>query len=101
MVFVIQSSTGADVLVMELCTGGSLFNLLDDPENTYGIEEKEFKQVLSDVGRLPLHNSHACATCSHIWFFTIVCCRLVCRRSKNTEARHSFYDTSRALSYSE
>lgn len=44
-----ESSTGADVLVMELCTGGSLFNLLDDPENAFGIEEKEFKQVLSDV----------------------------------------------------
>lgn len=25
------------VIVMELCTGGSLFNILDDPEHTYGI----------------------------------------------------------------
>ena len=24
---------------MELCTGGSLFNLLDDPENSYGLDE--------------------------------------------------------------
>ncbi len=27
---------------MELCTGGSLFNLLDDPENSYGLIEDEF-----------------------------------------------------------
>ena len=27
---------------MELCTGGSLFNLLDDPENSYGLDEDEF-----------------------------------------------------------
>ena len=27
---------------MELCTGGSLFNLLDDPENSYGLFEDEF-----------------------------------------------------------
>ncbi|CAH1116516.1 unnamed protein product [Phaedon cochleariae] len=34
------------VIVMELCTGGSLFNILDDPENTYGLEETEFLLVL-------------------------------------------------------
>ncbi|XP_043274284.1 serine/threonine-protein kinase TBK1 isoform X2 [Venturia canescens] len=34
------------VIVMELCTGGSLFNILDDPENTYGLAEKEFLLVL-------------------------------------------------------
>jgi TANK-binding kinase 1 len=38
------------VLVMDLCTGGSLFNILDDPENAYGIEESEFVSVLHDVG---------------------------------------------------
>lgn len=37
------------VLVMDLCTGGSLFNILDDPENAYGIEESEFVSVLHDV----------------------------------------------------
>ncbi|EEC12865.1 serine/threonine protein kinase, putative, partial [Ixodes scapularis] len=30
------------VLVMELCTGGSLFTLLDDPANSYGLEEQDF-----------------------------------------------------------
>ncbi|XP_037087416.1 inhibitor of nuclear factor kappa-B kinase subunit epsilon-like [Pollicipes pollicipes] len=34
------------VIVMELCTGGSLFNMLDDPENAYGLDEKEFFLVL-------------------------------------------------------
>jgi len=34
------------VIVMELCTGGSLFNLLDDPENSYGLAEDEFLLVV-------------------------------------------------------
>ena len=34
---------------MELCTGGSLFNLLDDPENSYGLDEDEFLLVLSHL----------------------------------------------------
>ncbi|XP_054168825.1 serine/threonine-protein kinase TBK1-like [Oppia nitens] len=37
------------VLVMELCTGGSLFNILDDPINYYGLDEKEFLLVLKHV----------------------------------------------------
>lgn len=37
------------VIVMELCTGGSLFNILDDPENTYGLEESEFLLVLAHL----------------------------------------------------
>ena len=36
---------------MELCTGGSLFNILDDPENTYGLGETDFKFVLEHLGR--------------------------------------------------
>lgn len=38
-----------NVIVMELCTGGSLFNILDDPENTYGVQEDEFLLVLSHL----------------------------------------------------
>ncbi|CAG0887990.1 unnamed protein product [Cyprideis torosa] len=34
------------VIVMELCTGGSLFNILDDPENAYGLGEEDFVLVL-------------------------------------------------------
>lgn len=37
------------VIVMELCTGGSLFNILDDPENTYGLSELEFRLVLEHL----------------------------------------------------
>lgn len=36
---------------MDLCTGGSLFNILDDPENAYGLDETEFLCVLRDVGQ--------------------------------------------------
>ena len=38
------------MIVMELCTGGSLFNILDDPENSHGLEEKEFLLVLHHLG---------------------------------------------------
>ena len=34
---------------MELCTGGSLFNLLDDPENSYGLDEVTNAYFLIDV----------------------------------------------------
>lgn len=34
---------------MELCSGGSLFTLLENPANAYGFTEDEFKQVLKDV----------------------------------------------------
>jgi len=44
-----EASTHSKALVMELCTGGSLFHLLDNPENAYGLEEEEFLHVLVDV----------------------------------------------------
>ena len=37
------------VIVMELCTGGSLFNILDDPENSNGLPEDEFLLVLKGL----------------------------------------------------
>ncbi|CAL1299225.1 unnamed protein product [Larinioides sclopetarius] len=37
------------VIVMELCDAGSLFTILDDPENSYGLEEEEFMRVLKDL----------------------------------------------------
>ncbi|RWS30647.1 serine/threonine-protein kinase TBK1-like protein [Leptotrombidium deliense] len=37
------------VLIMELCTAGSLFNILDDPLNSHGLEEKEFLAVLKHL----------------------------------------------------
>ena len=38
------------MIVMELCTGGSLYDVIDSPENAYGLSEAEFKQVIYDVG---------------------------------------------------
>jgi TANK-binding kinase 1 len=37
------------VIVMQLCTGGSLFNILDDPENSYGLNQQEFLLVLEHL----------------------------------------------------
>lgn len=48
--FILQQEGRGKVIVMELCTGGSLFNILDDPENSYGLEEGEFLLVLSHLG---------------------------------------------------
>ena len=38
-----------NVIIMELCTGGSLYDVIDSPDNAYGLNENEFKQVMSDV----------------------------------------------------
>ena len=36
---------------MELCTGDSLYEVINSPENAYGLSEAEFKQLISDVGK--------------------------------------------------
>ena len=36
---------------MELCTGGSLYEVIDSPENAYGLCEAEFKRLIYDVGK--------------------------------------------------
>lgn len=48
----LQLSTKANVIIMELCTGGSLLNILDDPENAFGLPDCEFLIVLHDVGNV-------------------------------------------------
>uniref|UniRef100_A0A3Q2DRI8 Inhibitor of nuclear factor kappa B kinase subunit epsilon n=1 Tax=Cyprinodon variegatus TaxID=28743 RepID=A0A3Q2DRI8_CYPVA len=45
--------TKQKVLVMEYCSGGSLLNLLEDPENAFGLPEAEFLTVLQCIGRFP------------------------------------------------
>ena len=35
---------------MELCTGGNLYEVIDAPENAYGLGEQEFLRVMIDVG---------------------------------------------------
>jgi len=44
---------------MELCSGGSLFMMLENPSNAYGFQEEEFKQVVKDVGKHSPVNSVA------------------------------------------
>ncbi|XP_074644111.1 serine/threonine-protein kinase TBK1-like [Tubulanus polymorphus] len=44
-----ENSDHSKVIIMELCTGGSLFTLLDDPDNGYGMDEDEFLLVLDHV----------------------------------------------------
>lgn len=46
------------VLVMEFCSGGSLLNLLEKPENAYGLCESEFLIVLQCVGKTPKMTTH-------------------------------------------
>jgi TANK-binding kinase 1 len=47
---------------MELCTGGSLYDVIDSPENAYGLSEAEFKQVIYDVGMF----SNIIVLCVHV-----------------------------------
>lgn len=44
-----ETESKRKVLIMELCTGGSLFNILDDPANSFGLEESEFLLVLKHL----------------------------------------------------
>ena len=54
---------------MELFTGGSLFNILDDPINYYGLEEREFLLVLKHLGMnakmSAICGKHAKTNCDH------------------------------------
>ncbi|XP_061075878.1 inhibitor of nuclear factor kappa-B kinase subunit epsilon isoform X2 [Conger conger] len=42
-------NTKQKVLVMEFCSGGSLLNVLEEPENAFGLAESEFLVVLQCV----------------------------------------------------
>ena len=44
-----ESQQGREVLIMELCTHGSLYHILDQPENSRGLEEEEYLRLISDV----------------------------------------------------
>uniref|UniRef100_H3ARH4 Inhibitor of nuclear factor kappa B kinase subunit epsilon n=1 Tax=Latimeria chalumnae TaxID=7897 RepID=H3ARH4_LATCH len=43
------ANTKQKVLVMEYCAGGSLLNVLEEPENAFGLSESEFLIVLESV----------------------------------------------------
>lgn len=46
----LQSNTRHKVLVMEYCPCGSLYTVLEESSNAYGLPEDEFLIVLHDVG---------------------------------------------------
>ena len=50
------------MLIMELCDT-SLYNILELPENYFGLSEGEFKCVLQDVGKAGLFISYHCRLC--------------------------------------
>ena len=66
-----QLSTGCDVLIMELCSGGTLGTMLHEPENAFGLNEEEFLLVLKHVGRFNF-NFQVLILCSRFKFFVIV-----------------------------
>lgn len=37
------------VIVMEICTGGSLYNVLEEPQYIYGLREEHLLKLISDV----------------------------------------------------
>lgn len=44
-----EIGTGNDVIVMEYCSGGSLYSMLDKPKYAFGFPEEEFLIVLHDI----------------------------------------------------
>lgn len=59
-----QSNTRHKVLVMEYCPCGSLYTVLEEPTNAYGLPEDEFLIVLQDVGKTSVCGfSHVCVRC--------------------------------------
>ena len=43
------------VLVMELCNGGSLLNVLEEPRNNTGMHEEDFRVVMSHTSKQRKH----------------------------------------------
>ena len=50
VIFFFQTTTRHKVLIMEFCPCGSLYTVLEEPSNAYGLPESEFLIVLRDVG---------------------------------------------------
>lgn len=67
-----QSNTRHKVLVMEYCPCGSLYTVLEESSNAYGLPEDEFLIVLQDVGK---EASYCCDVLfSRLWcLWTSVC----------------------------
>ncbi|ESN95010.1 hypothetical protein HELRODRAFT_193700 [Helobdella robusta] len=41
---------GKKVIVMELCSGGNLYDIITKPENVFGLHDEEFLKVLHGIG---------------------------------------------------
>ena len=46
-----QTTSGHEVLIMEYCSGGSLYNMLEQPLYAYGFPEEEFLLFLSHTSK--------------------------------------------------
>ncbi|XP_061195417.1 serine/threonine-protein kinase TBK1-like [Saccostrea echinata] len=44
-----EVTTGNDVIIMEYCSGGSLYSMLDKPKYSFGFPEEEFLIALHDI----------------------------------------------------
>ena len=44
-----QTMTRRKVIVMELCNGGSLHTILDDPQSAHGLEQSDFITFLKHI----------------------------------------------------
>ena len=42
------------MMVLELCTGGSLLAFLQLPENARGLDDDQYRQLLADLGQYML-----------------------------------------------
>lgn len=73
-VFVLcQSNTRHKVLVMEYCPCGSLYTVLEEPTNAYGLPEDEFLIVLQDVGNTTVCGISYMCVCQVCVINTNVC----------------------------
>ena len=83
----LQLRSQNEIIVMELCSGGSLFTLLENPANAYGFTEDDFKQVVKDVGkdsvtliRASLRRQHPWSSGLNKWGYVRFHCDLVRNR---------------------
>ncbi|XP_071784417.1 serine/threonine-protein kinase TBK1-like isoform X3 [Asterias amurensis] len=63
------------VIVMELCTGGSLFSVLDRPENSFGVPEEEFLIIIRDISNGMKHLQDKGIVHRDLKPGNIMCCR--------------------------
>ena len=62
-----EHSSKRRVIIMEICTGGSLYNIIDNPDNGFGLCEDELVCVMKDVvsGLNHLHQNKVVSTLNY------------------------------------